>query len=243
MPSIKTFAGIGVIAVSVSMLLAIAVQEYHTMPLPVQNEIRVAGSPGVEGVAREEFDSLANQVASLRQAIDALSQDRTGVSEKAGDLREQVVSLQDQVSDIASRVDIERSNPLDTRAVEAGNGQPTDEAEQPYLTAQYRDEADSEFRMQEYDPQWAVATENRIRESLAFAGNSALPGADVDMTSLIDSLECRSESCRIEIRGAGNENPETIQMQLLASTAGLFSSGTVHQTDSGGTVIYMHVGP
>ena len=168
---------------------------------------------------------------------------RTTTNETTGDLREQVASLREQLNEIVSRVDIERSNPLDTGAATNTDRQVPDASQQKYIADQQRLEAESEFRMQEVDPQWAIATENEIRERLTSSPDTGLQGDSADIASQVNSLECRSDTCRLEISEPDNEDLEAVQLRLLASTVGLFGKGTVHKTDTGGMIFYMHAEP
>jgi len=135
---------------------------------------------------------------------------RTAMNETTGDLREQVASLQEQLSEIVSRVDIEKSNPLDSGIATGSNWQGPDEVEQGYVAEQRYFEAENEFLLQEEDSQWAISTENQLRERLFSSPDMVLPGKDADMASVINSLECRSGSCRIEISKADDENLEAM---------------------------------
>jgi FtsZ-binding cell division protein ZapB len=243
MTSFKPIAGIGMVVAAAALILTITLQEDQAIPFSEPGASQSSDSPNRAVLTREEIDSLFDQLTSLRKEIGDLTQARTAMNETNGDLREQVASLQDQVSEIVSRVDIEKSNPLDSGIATSSDRQVPDEVEQGYVEEQRYFEAENEFLLQEEDSQWAISTENQLRERLFSSPDMVLPVKDADMASAINSLECRSGSCRIEISKADDVNLEEMQFQVLASTVGLFDKGTVHKTDTGGMVFYMHAEP
>ena len=239
LPSKPVTAVLSVFAITASLVLAYTLQGNHFAPLQEHNGSPSTGLPGSKGVAREEIDSLATQVAALRHEVEVLAQSRTGPSDTTNGLNEQIHSLRDQLNNLSGQLNIDRSNPLDTEIETAAYVQHPDEAEQEYTAQQQLDEAETDFQLQDYDPNWAEVTENRIREGLT-SPEYALPGTEVHMESLMENLECRSTSCRLDLKDVGADNLELLQLQLLASTAGLFSSGTFYQTEAGEVVMYLH---
>jgi chromosome segregation ATPase len=243
MISMKPIAGIGMVVAAAALILTITLQEDQSIPYSKSHASQSMDVSNRAGVTRDDIDSLFSQLASLRKEIGDLTLARTAMNETTGDLREQVASLQNQLSEIVSRVDIEKSNPLDSGMATSSNRQVPDEVEQGYVAEQRYIEAESEFLLQEEDPQWAISTENQLRERLFSSPDMILPGKNADMASVINSLECRSGSCRIEISKTDDENLEAIQFQVVASTVGLLDKGTVHKTGTGGMVFYMHAEP
>jgi len=239
LPSKAVAIVLSAFAITATVVLAYALQHDHGAQAQAHYGNPSNGLVGSKSPAGKEVDSLAAQVAALRLEVEALTQPRTGVSETTNGLREQIHSLRDQLNDVSGQLYIDRSNPLDSGIEAAAYVQQPDEAEQDYLAQQQLDVAENEFNTQYFDPNWAEATENRLREGLA-SPEYALPGVELHLESLMENLECRSTSCRLNIKDVNVDNRELLQLQHLASSAGLFSSGSFYQTDTGEIVMFLH---
>ena len=247
MTTIKYITGAGAITAIVAILtVAILLTDRNEIsneggsPSLVKDGNLTSGSPGKESVVREELASLTTHVEALQQQFASLRQVESREGGDPSDLYEDIRSLKEELSALAGRTDVERSNPLDYRDTADSAPYIPDDAKLAYEAQQQHDLAESEFQLQEVDSQWAIATADQVYDRLTTDQDSMFPGEDADLTSLADTLECRGRTCRVEIPSTDGEPMDAVQLQLLASTADLFSSGTVHQTDSGSVILYMH---
>jgi len=247
MTPIKYIAGAGAITAIVSILtVAIPLTDRNEIsnnggsPSLVKDGNLTSGSPGKESVVREELASLTAHVEALQQQFASLRQAESRAGGDPGDLYEEIRSLKEELSALAGRTDVDRSNPLDYRDTAGSAQYAPDDAELAYEAQQEHDLAESEFQLQESDSQWAIATADQVYDRLTTDQDPMFSGEGADLASFADTLECRGSTCRVEIPSTDGEQMDAVQLQLLASTADLLSSGTVHQTDSGSIILYMH---
>ena len=95
---------------------------------------------------------------------------------------------------------------------------------------------EEDFTQQRHDPSWAIVKEEAFRKQISEQIDISLPNIEPLPENILDNLECRTTSCRLEVAAA--EDMETIQEQLMLKSMGIFTSASVHYTDVGDAVIF-----
>ena len=121
---------------------------------------------------------------------------------------------------------------------EDNHGNSTIEDEQNLAVQQWEayKSGEGDFTKQGYDSSWAIMKEEALREQIYEQSDISLPNSEPLPENILDNLECRSTSCRLEV--AATEDMESIQEQLMLKSMGVFTSVNVHYTDVGDAVIF-----
>ena len=242
MNSKRMIAGLVVAAASAVVISMLYLQEEVPDQLLVTKSRidRSTGSSNEMGEAREDSDSLAAQIAAINEGIQHLMQSQINADAATGKLREQMASLQEKMSDIESRIDIEQTKPILPGDAANSGMRALDNAQLAYAAEQQQLEEENAFLMQEQDPQWAIGTESEIRERLAGAGGEKFPGGERDISSMVSSLECRTNTCQLVMPPISDMDMEELQLRIIGGMGDLFEGGSVQLSDNGDMVFYMH---
>jgi len=242
MNSKRMIAGLVVAAASAVVIPMLYLQdEVPDQVLVTEPSIdRSTGSSNMMGEASEDFDSLAAQVAAINEGTQQLMRSQINADVATGGLREQMALLQEKMSDMESHINIEQTKPI-LPGDAAGSGMDAlDDDQLAYAAEQQQLEEENAFLMQELDPQWAIGTESEIRERLAGAGGEEFPGGERDISSMVSSLECRTNTCQLVMPQIDDMDLEELQIRIISGMGDLFEGGSVQLSDNGGMVFYMH---
>jgi hypothetical protein len=142
-------------------------------------------------------------------------------------LRREVREIRDQVSRMPGAAQAAAAPP-DPR-VDPVARQEAQQAERQRIAS-----AESAFQGERRDASWSQDQAAAIRSSFAQAGDG--------MSALVRSIDCRSQTCRVEISGTGPALGQDLPM-LLTQLGGSLSHMTAGQVDQGdgteATVLYL----
>ncbi len=156
-------------------------------------------------------------------------------AEEFAQMRQQIAFLRREVADLRAQVSRLPGNPHTAEAEAAARRDPEARAEaerEERLRAAATEQA---FRNEQRDPRWSPGTSASIR--------SALADLDESVRNQVRSVECRTQSCRVEI---GADNSGTLMRDLpimLGRLGAVLPNATATQVDQGdgrqATVLYL----
>jgi hypothetical protein len=166
----------------------------------------------------DETVRLRRQIAALESSVAALLKQKSSPA-----------PAHSATSDEAAASD-ETSASLDsTSSSDTGS-----EAGQEQAEKQLFSRIGASFAAQPVDSGWSAAMSARITSQIANLG---------PQSARVDSVECHSSACRIEISNYDEESRETIRNKLQFGLADVLGSGAITRDEGGRTFIYLAKDP
>lgn len=110
--------------------------------------------------------------------------------------------------------------------------EPETRAEQERKRREYMATVEAQFRDERVESSWSAATETAIR--------SAMAAADSDLRAQARSVECRAQTCRVELASDGADKATAMFLHHIGPA--LPHAQMAYQTDAGGnptTILYL----
>lgn len=177
--------------------------------------LRPAGSANDMSLLREEVASLRSEILQLRK------QQTAGSAVSAGSGRQPQRMVQNGVERTADSGADARTNEM-TREEEA-------QQYQARIAA-----IDASFRKEAVDPKWSTSISSKIQNVLS---------SDEMGHMQADSIDCRSDSCRVELHDDGsgqlNKNLPMMAQELSGTMPNITANSVTRPDGSAGTVLYL----
>jgi len=222
-----------------------ATKSFHKVPgLVIASVLAACGGPPADVVLPADAFSAASAAAGAAPPATRISTESapTGLAPPATDaeaglaeLRQQVLLLRREVADLRGKVS--RLPGMDDAAASQPNPRTDAVAlEQARQTERQRiASTEAAFRNEQSDARWS--------QGAAASVQAALAQADESMRSQVRSIECRSQSCRVEINAGPGAAPAQDLPLVIARLGQVLPHVTAGQVDQGdgrkATVLYM----
>jgi hypothetical protein len=160
-------------------------------------------------LSRQAFNNTAENTAQLGMqpsTVETAYQENAAMAAQMSALKQEIAGLKSEIQAIKALLQTPKESPDNTRKADAPNRQPHPSRAQgqTLATQQARDlgiKLDGQFRQQTTDKAWSEQTQAMIKSALS---NQQISDDDVV------ALECRLNTCRVELANDANNNPPDI---------------------------------
>ncbi|CAK0772434.1 conserved hypothetical protein [Gammaproteobacteria bacterium] len=200
-----------------------------TLSAPVQLSTSVTEAPGLRTMVELEAAATIPRADTSTQLVETYQQDIAALRQEVTLLRRKVVTMQQQLRAQRQMIPDIPQGREDPTVKELR----TDPARAEEERAQHErmESFEATFRQESTDPQWANAEATAVR--------AALSGDDIGQLAL-QNLECRSNSCRVELADDGTgglAKSLPLFIQHLAETLPYATANQVANGASGTSLI------
>ena len=196
---------------------------------------RIVESPG-EGPAAATVvaqHSSATNAGLLTSPLLSTSPDSRNPEGKADDmaaLREEVAFLRAEVSSLRRQMPRQTQANTDTQATDNSRTDPTARAEAERSYQKQMAAVESAFRNEKTDTKWSISAASVVQQALT---------SDESMRPNIGNVECRSNTCRVEITDDGSGGLSKSLPMFAQQVGQTFPTMTVNNIDQGNGVSSM----